>query len=84
MAHLHPPGRGEVRELHDLYVLCIRQRKGKIDMATIYDRTDIYDLFETGLEKLGYRDIQVLAFPVQLGSFHMDQTDWYCMIAKKP
>lgn len=53
-------------------------------MATIYDRTDIYDLFETGLEKLGYRDIQVLAFPAQLGSFRMEQTDWYCMIAKKP
>lgn len=53
-------------------------------MATIYDRTDIYDLSETRLEKLGYRDIQVLAFPVQLGSFHMDQTGWYCMIAKKP
>lgn len=36
------------------------------------------------LEKLGYRDIQVLAFPAQLGSFRMEQTDWYCMIAKKP
>lgn len=35
------------------------------------------------LAQLGYRDIQVKAFPVQFGAFDIENTEWYCVLAHK-
>ncbi len=35
------------------------------------------------LEKLHYSDIQIAPLPVQFGTFDIDKTNWYCVMAKK-
>lgn len=35
------------------------------------------------LTAMGYRDVEILSHPAQLGVFDMEKTDWYCLIAKK-
>lgn len=35
------------------------------------------------LMQLGYQDIQVKAFPVQFGTFDIENSEWYCVLAHK-
>lgn len=41
------------------------------------------ELITTKLEELGYGDIQIMSFPSQFPMKSFDDTDWYCLVAKR-
>ena len=36
------------------------------------------------LQKMGYKEIEIMNFPVGILDISVDDTDWYCVMARKP